>query len=59
MRNAITKAEVTLLMGDANDENTFNDTINIVPLKVNYEVYEKFVYPVLAMSLTVISIKTI
>ncbi|HPR30585.1 MAG TPA: alpha-L-arabinofuranosidase C-terminal domain-containing protein [Prolixibacteraceae bacterium] len=52
------EAEMTLLNGDAEAENTFFDSETLVPEKVVFDVDEKFVYPAFAMSLTVIRMKT-
>lgn len=52
------KALITVLSGDANDENTFSEPNKIAPKQVDYFVKSKFDYNAPPMSLTVIRIKT-
>ncbi len=53
----LSDAEITLLAGDADDENTFDYVDNVVPVKTGFQADEKFIYPAGPTSLTVIRIK--
>jgi alpha-L-arabinofuranosidase len=57
-KNLTSAAELTLLAGDANAENTFDDPQNIIPVKSDLKVNTNFEYAAPAMSLTVIRITT-
>ena len=52
-----TEAEQTVLAGNPDDENTFTNTINIVPASTVVKIKKTFDYSAPAMSLTVIRIK--
>jgi alpha-L-arabinofuranosidase len=52
------KASMTLLQGNADDDNTFQNPVNVVPSQSVFSVKNKFDYQVPAMSLSVIRIKT-
>lgn len=52
------KAEKTILVGDANDENTFENLEKVIPEKSTINIKPKFSYEAPAMSLSVIRIKT-
>jgi alpha-L-arabinofuranosidase len=56
-KNIVPDAEKTLLAGNADAENTFENPNTVVPLLSAYKVSSKFVYSTPAMSLTVIRIK--
>jgi len=55
----IPESEQTILTGTPDAENTFEHISNVVPVTTPYRVSKSFDYPVPAMSLTVIRIKTI
>ncbi len=57
-KNIQPQAEKTLLTGDAEAENTFENTRNIVPAVTAVKTSKKFDYHAPAMSLTIIRIKT-
>lgn len=54
----ITDAEITILTGDAEAENTFENPNSIFPVKSGYKVKTNFEYNAPAMSLSVIRVKT-
>ena len=56
--NFIPEAEMTVLSGNADDENTFENPNNVIPVKSVFNIKTKFEYDAPAMSLTVIRIKT-
>jgi alpha-L-arabinofuranosidase len=57
-KNIQPKAQITVLAGEANDENTFTEPNKIEPKQAEYIAKSKFDYNAPAMSLTVIRIKT-
>ena len=57
-KKIIPEADLTVLSGNANDENTFQNPQNVIPVKSTYKVNKNFNYEVPPMSLTVIRIKT-
>jgi alpha-L-arabinofuranosidase len=56
-KNLVPDAEKTVLTGNADAENTFENPKNVVPLLSTFKVSSKFEYSAPAMSLTVIRIK--
>jgi len=56
--NIIEDAERTVITGNADAENTFENPKNVVSVKSTFKVSSKFEYETPAMSLTVIRIKT-
>jgi alpha-N-arabinofuranosidase len=56
-KNLVPDAEKTVLTGNADDENTFENSANVVPQVSAYKVSSKFEYSVPSMSLTVLRIK--
>jgi alpha-L-arabinofuranosidase len=56
--NLIPEAEMTILSGNADAENTFENPNNVFPVKSVYNIKTKFEYNLPATSLTVIRIKT-
>jgi len=58
-KKIIPESEQTILTGKPDAENTFENAGNVVPVTATYQVSKSFDYPVPAMSLTVIRIKTI
>jgi alpha-L-arabinofuranosidase len=57
--NVLPEAKLTVLSGDAEAENSFDNLPNIVPVESEFIVQKKFTYEMPPMSLTVIRIKTI
>ena len=57
-KNRVSNAKLTVLTGDPEAENTFDNPDNIVPVTEEYGVDKKFMYSAPAMSLSVIRIKT-
>jgi alpha-L-arabinofuranosidase len=57
-KNIVPDAEMTILSGNSNDENTFIEPKKVVPVKSEFRVNTKFDYETPAMSLTVLRIKT-
>lgn len=57
--NVLPEAKLTVLSGDAEAENSFDNLPNIVPVESEFIVQKKFNYEMPPMSLTVIRIKTI
>jgi alpha-L-arabinofuranosidase len=57
-RNIFPEAEQTVLAGDADAENTFEDPRNVIPVVTALKVSKIFVYAAPAMSLTILRIKT-
>lgn len=57
-KNMKTDAEMTILSGKKDDENTFENLQKVVPKRSEYKVSKKFNYEAPAISLTVIRIKT-
>jgi len=57
-KKIIPEADLTVLSGNANDENTFQNPQNVIPVKSTYKVNKNFNYEVPPMSLIVIRIKT-
>lgn len=53
-----TKAQIEVLQGNNDDENTFDNLHKIVPTKLAFNAKSKFNYTTPAMSLTVVRIKT-
>jgi alpha-L-arabinofuranosidase len=53
-----TQAEMTVLSGNADDENTFENLSKVKPVESIFAVQSKFDYTSPAMSLTVIRFKT-
>lgn len=51
-------AEIEILQGHSDDENTFDNLRKVAPTQSNYTVKSKFDYEAPAMSLTVIRVKT-
>lgn len=58
LEGIISDAEITILAGDADSENTFENPNNIFPVKSGYKLETNFEYETPAMSLSVIRIKT-
>ncbi|NQV01335.1 MAG: alpha-N-arabinofuranosidase, partial [Bacteroidia bacterium] len=56
-KNIISDAEKSVLAGDADAENTFENPLNIVPVHLPFNAKKKFDYDAPGMSLTVIRIK--
>jgi alpha-L-arabinofuranosidase len=56
--NIIPEAEMEVLAGSADAENTFENLRNVVPVKSTFIARKTFEYNAPAMSLTVIRIKT-
>lgn len=52
------EAKKTILSGDPEDENTFENIEKIIPIKSKIKIQSKFNYDIPAMSLTVLRIKT-
>ena len=57
-KNIAAEAELTMLTGDAEAENTFEHSEKIIPMATTVKVKKVFEYAAPAMSLTVIRIKT-
>ena len=57
-KNILPDAEKTLLTGNTDAENTFENPNNVVPLLSAFKASSKFVYSAPAMSMTVIRIKS-
>ena len=57
-KNIQTKAKITVLAGNASDENTFDNPNKVVPNQSDFTAKSNFDYETPAMSLTVIRIKT-
>ena len=57
--NVLPEAKLTVLSGDAEAENSFENLQNIVPVESEFSVQKKFDYELPPMSLTVLRIKTI
>jgi alpha-N-arabinofuranosidase len=56
-KNIVPDGEITVLTGNADAENTFENSANVVPQVSTYKVSPKFEYSVPSMSLTVLRIK--
>jgi alpha-L-arabinofuranosidase len=57
-KKVIPDADLTVLSGNANDENTFQNPQNVIPVKSTFKVSKNFKYEIAPMSLAVIRIKT-
>lgn len=57
-KKIVAEAELTVMGGKPDAENTFQNCHNVEPVTTAYKVNKRFNYPVPAMSLTVIRIKT-
>jgi len=57
-KKIIPDADLTVLSGNANDENTFQNPRSVIPVESTYKISKNFKYEVPPMSLTVIRIKT-
>jgi len=57
--DVLPEAKLTVLSGDAEAENSFENLQNIVPVESKFTVQKKFSYEMPPMSLTVLRIKTI
>ena len=57
-KGILSKATISVLQGNADDENTFENRVKVVPSQSDFTAKSKFDYQAPAMSLTVIRIKT-